>query len=115
MPEFVQFTATTPSVKPATQEVIYDKYWLSSFRCEATHPLKPIRLVAVFTPARDITIKDKDGNDVTVKELMPNAEPKRLVIEDLFAAAVADPSGLGATVNAVFSVLKTKAEEAGIL
>jgi hypothetical protein len=115
MPEFVQFDATTPSVTPATQEVVYDKYWLSTFRVEAGNPTQKIRLVAVFTPARDVTVKDEDGKDVVVKELMPNAEPKRLVIQDLFAEAVADPTGFGATINAVFALLKTKAESEGIL
>jgi hypothetical protein len=129
--EFKQFVATTPAVKPATSEVVYDKYWLSNMRVEAGDPTKPVKLIAVFTPARDMTIqlpkKDAEGNAVvdedgdpvletiTYKELMPNAQPKRLVINDVFKEAVLDPTNMGMAMNTVFNLLNDKAVEKGIL
>ena len=86
MADFTQFTASTPDVVEATAEVTYDKYWLRNFRINAENPLKPVRMVAIFVPARDITIQ-VEGEDVVVKELKPNGEAKQVVIEDLFGDA----------------------------
>ena len=120
---FEQITATTPVVKPAEPEVVYDKYWLSSLRIQAGNPTEPVRLVAVFTPSKDVTVQvqqtDAEGNpvtvDVTYKELMPNAESKRLIIQDLFKEAESDPAGLGAIMNAVIVALRDKALAQGLI
>lgn len=131
MANYVQFTATSPSVKPATSEIVYDKYWLSNMRIEAQDSTKPVKLVALFTPARDVSIqipkKDAEGKPIVdeqgspvmeifyYKETMPNAEPKKLVIQDLFAEAEKNPQVLGAAMNVVLNLLNGLAQEKGIL
>jgi len=115
MSDFTQFVATTPIVEPATSEVIYDKYWLSNFRIMAGESTKPVRLVASFSPARDVTVDDGEGGTITYKELKPNTEPSRLVIEDLFGEAAADPTGLGTVMNNVLAYLKDRAVAEGVI
>tara|TARA_R110000824_G_scaffold218435_1_gene405020 strand:+ start:1279 stop:1674 length:396 start_codon:yes stop_codon:yes gene_type:complete len=131
MSDFPQFEASTPIVTPATSEVTYDKYWLSNLRIQAGDPTKPARLVAIWAPARDITIQvpsvDVDGNpvldvddnpvleDLIYTELQPNGQPRRLVIPDLISSAEEDPATMGAAVFAVLTALKAKATKEGIL
>ena len=123
MSEFTQFVATTPSVEAATEEKVFDKYWLSNFRIQAGDPTRPARMIAVWSPARDITVQvpvtDEEGNvtgteDIVVKELQKNAQPKRLVIDDLFGAVEEDAS-LAAALETVLAALKAKAATEGIL
>lgn len=115
MTNFTQIEASTPVVKPAEEEITYNKYWLANMRIEAGSPTRPVRLVASFVPARDVTATDENGNRVIVKELMPNAEPKRLVINNLFGEAAADPEGLGTVINGVLTVLKDRAIAKGLI
>lgn len=124
MPEFVQFIASEPSVVPATAEKVYDKYWLSAMRVEAGDPTKAIKLVAVFTPARDmvanVPVLGEDGKptgetqEITYKELQKNVEPKRLVIGDVFKVAMEDVE-FAITMNKIFEILNNKATAAGVL
>ena len=117
MSEYVQFEATTPIVEAATSEKVYDKYWMANFRIEAGRPEQPVRLMAAFVPARDITETDPETGVVTVvgKEIQKNAQPKRLVIQDLFGEAAADPSGLGTVLNGVLTFLKDRAVAEGVI
>ena len=115
MADYIQFDATTPIVVEATSEVVYDKYWLSNFRIDAANPTKPVRLVAAFVPARDVTVDDGNGGTITYKELKQGSQPKRLVIQDLFGEAALDPTGLGAVMNGVLTFLKDKATADGII
>lgn len=117
MSEYVQFEATTPVVEAATAEKVYDQYWLANFRIEAGHPNQPVRLMAAFVPARDITETDPETGVVTVvgKEIQQRAQPSRLVIQDLFGEAAADPEGLGAVLNSVLTYLKNRAVADGVI
>ncbi len=115
MSDFVQFDATTPEVVPATQEVVYDKYWLANFRIEAGNPKQPVRLMASFVPARDVTEDDGNGGTITFKEIKKNSQPKRLVINDLFKEAAEDPAGLGAVMGGVLVYLKSRAVAEGVI
>ena len=123
MAEFTQFEASTPEVQAATEEKVYDLYWLANFRIQAGNPLKPAKMIASFAPARNVTIQvpvlDEEGNvtgseDKVVKELKANTEPKRLVINDLFGAAEEDPT-LATALETVLIALKAKAIAEGIL
>lgn len=116
MSEYVQFEATTPIVEEATAEKVYDKYWMANFRIEAGRPEQPVRLMAAFVPARDVTETDPETGEVTVgKEIQQNAQPKRLVIQDLFGEAEADPEGLGTVLNGVLTFLKNRAVAEGLI
>jgi len=108
MSDYVQFEAVTPNVVPASNEVVYDKYWMSNMMIMAQEPTKNVRLIATFKPARDVTV-EVDGKTVEYKELMPNGKEKQLVIKDLFGDAAKDPTGLGATLNSVLTILKDRA------
>lgn len=117
MSEFTQFEASTPVVKPATSEVTYDKYWLKRLNVSANDSTKPIEMVAMFVPARDMTATiDVDGVPTTIsyKELMPDGPEKVLRIDDVFALAEANNT-FAATMNAVFDALKTIATDRGLL
>ena len=57
MSEFTEFTASTPTVVAATEEKVFDKYWMSNLRIQAGDPTRPVRLTASWMPARDITIQ----------------------------------------------------------
>ena len=129
MAEFAEFVASTPVVVEATEEKVFDKYWLSNLRIMAGEPTKPVRMMAAWTPARDITIQvpvevpvegGEEGEtetvmtDVVVKELQKNAQPKRLVIEDLFGAAAED-ANLAVALETVLAAIKVKADSEGLL
>lgn len=127
MSDYIEFIATSPDVQPATEEKTYDRYWLANMRIMAGDSTKPVTLVANFVPSRHVTIQvpSKDGEgvvivdgngdpvleDFTYSETKPNAQPKRLIIKDLFAEANANPEGIGAVLNGVLGVLKDKAIE----
>lgn len=113
MSDYTQFNASTPEVVEATAEVTYDKYWLSSFRINASNPTGKVRARATFVPARDVTIQ-VEGEDVVVKELKPNGGGKELVIEDLFGEAETD-ADLKAALEAVLAVLNTRASNEGVI
>lgn len=117
MSEYVQFDATTPVVEAAREEKVYDKYWMANFRIEAGRPEQPVRLMAAFVPARDITTTDPETGEITVvgKEIQQKAQPKRLVIQDLFGEAAADPEGLGTVLNGVLTFLKDRAVAEGVI
>ena len=114
MAEYTQFTATSPTVVPATQEVVYDKYWLVALRIQAQDPTKPARAMAVFAPARDVTVDNGEGGTITYKELNPKGERKQLVIKDLFGEAETNLA-LSEALEGVLAVLNEIASEEGIL
>lgn len=129
MAEFTEFEASTPVVVAATEEKVFDKYWLSNLRINAGEPTRPVRLIASWQPARDITIQvptevpvegGEEGEtetvmvDTVVKELQKGAQPKRLVIEDLFGAAAGD-SNLATALETVLAAMKAKADAEGLL
>jgi hypothetical protein len=117
MSEFTQFVATTPYVKPATEEVVYDKYWMSEMNVRANDPTKPIQLRAKFVPARDMSYEANVNGEITTvsyKELMPNAPSVELKINDVFAAAAEDPE-LALTMDSVFKILKKIATAQNLL
>ena len=110
---YTQIVNSNPIVVPAKNEITYDKYWMSNFRIEAGDPTKPVKAIAVFVPARDVTVKI-DGNDVTYKEINNNAEPKRLVIKDLFKDAAEDAS-MAKVINDVLGMLIAKAQAENVI
>jgi hypothetical protein len=130
MAEFTEFTATTPEVVPATEEKVYDKYWLTNLRIVAGDSTKPIRLMASWVPARDVTIQvpaldengeavlDENGEatttEVTYKETKNKAEPKRLIIKDLLGEAEKNQN-LAAAVETVLAALKAEAVSRDLL
>lgn len=132
MPEFTQLEASTPITQPLVEEKIYDKYWMSGLSINASDSTKPVRLVAKFIPARDVTVeipqKDENGNvitdengqpvttSVTYKETLRNIKfEKTLIIQDIFAEAVKDPTGFGLAIETVLATIKAKAIEKKIL
>jgi hypothetical protein len=116
MSEYIQFEATNPVVEPAKEAVVYDKFWLSNFRIEAGNPNQKVRLMAAFVPSRDVEVTDPETNEVTVKkELKNGAQPKRLMIADLFEEAGKDPDGLGKALNGILELLKNRAVAEGII
>jgi hypothetical protein len=110
---YTQIVNDTPIVTPAKDEIVYDRYWLSRFKIEANDPIKPISAVAVFVPARDVTVTI-DEKEVTYKELMPNAIGKRLVIDDLFGEAAKD-ANMAKVINDVINMLIAKAQEKNVI
>lgn len=114
---FTQFEASTPVVKPAVEEVVYDKYWLKRMVVNAENSIKPIGLRATFVPARDVSYESNvDGVVTTIeyKETMPNGPEKTLVINDVFEKASQDLE-FAVTMDNVFKVLKKIATENNIL
>lgn len=117
MAEFTQFEASTPVIKPATEEVVYDKYWLKRLMVNAGSSTKPVSLTAVFVPARDMTTEANVAGVITTveyKELMPNGPEKVLNINNVFSLAQTNNT-FAATMNAVFASLKQIASERNIL
>ena len=122
MSEFVQFEAREPIVVPASEEVVYDKYWMSGMNVMARNPNGKVRLGVTFVPCRDVVItpeiKDDQGNvtqeAVLGKNIQPNAQEKRLVVEDVFALAARDAE-VATVMNSLFTVLKRIATERGVL
>jgi hypothetical protein len=113
MSDFTQFDASIPIVKPATPEVVYNKYWLKRMSVNAPDPTGNVTLTAIFVPARDVT-EEIDGVTVTYKELMPNGPEKELRIWDLFG--VADGNGdFAKVIEGVFAALKAMATQQNIL
>jgi hypothetical protein len=123
--------ASEPVVKPAEEEITYNQYWVANLRINAGNPNQNVRLIASFIPFRHVDVEQQqtdengdpvvDGNGdpvmetVQVPEFMPGAEPKRLVIDDLIAEAALDPTGIGAAVNSVLTVLTARAQANGII
>jgi len=99
-----QLNSTSPNVKAATEEKVYDKYWMTRFLVRAPTPTEPVEIVAVFKPARDVTV-----GDVTYKELNPDAKEVKIRIEDLFVAAEEDPE-----LTVVMSDLLAKLKSIGV-
>ena len=112
--EFTTFNATSPDVVPATTEKVYDKYWLANFRIQAGNPTKPVRAVGILAPSRIVTVDDGQGGTISYHELKPNAQTKRIVVEDLFGEAEQDAQ-LAAAVEAVLAAVATRAAIDGIL
>jgi len=112
MSDYTQFEATTPDIVAATSEVTYDKFWLKNFRIQAHNPQEAVKAVATFVPARDVTI-DVEGEPVVVKEVNPNGQQKKVVIEDLFAEAEGN-ADLKAALESVLAVLKTIGTDQGV-
>jgi len=77
------------TVIPASEEKIYDKYWMTQLHIIAQSPTEEAKMIAVFSPARDITV-NVDGEDIVIKELMPDAEDVKIVVPDLFERMATD-------------------------
>lgn len=117
MAGFTQFEASAPVVKPATEEVAYDKYWLKRMVINAGDPARPVEMRVIFAPARDMTAEVNVAGEMTTvsyKELMPNGPEKVLVIGDVFALAASNNT-FAITMNTVFASLKAIATERNLL
>ena len=101
---------TVTTVIPAAEEKIYDKYWVSQFTLLSHSPIEEARIIVQLTPARDIEM-DVDGQTVTVKELMPNAEKTTFVINDVFARIESNEAfaiAFAATLNTLVEIGQEK-------
>jgi len=120
-----QLVASTPSViqaeeehevveiHPATEEKIYDKYWMTQLHIIAQSPTEEAKMIAVLSPARDITV-NVGGEDVVIKELMPDAEDVKIVVPNLFERMATDAS-LGQIMGGVLVELIKIGQEKGII
>ena len=98
------------TVIPAVEEKIYDKYWVTQFTLLSHSPTEEARIVVQLSPARDVEV-DVEGEVVTVKELMPDAEEITFVIDNVFERVDNNENfamALGATLNALIEVSKEK-------
>lgn len=110
MSEYIQFVAKEPEVKPASEEVVYDKFWMKNLRIMAPNPTQPIKVVATFVSARDIQIEHQ-GQTITIKELNPNGKEYRVVINNLFEKASQDADVAEVTNKLLTALLKLGIEQ----
>ena len=101
------------TIIPASEEKVYDKFWLTQLSILAQDPTKEARIVAVLVPARDVTV-NVGGEDVVIKELMPDAENTTIVVPNLFERMASTPS-LAIAMGAVLNELTAIGQEKGIL
>jgi len=104
---------TVVTVIPASDEKTYDKYWMTHLIIAAPSPTEEARIVATLVPARDVTTKI-DGKDVTVKELLTDADQVVMVVQNLFARAASDLN-FANTLTVVLDELIVMAKEKGIV
>ena len=95
---------------PASDEKVYDKYWMTHLVVAAPSPTAKARMVATLVPARDVETVI-DGEPITVKELMPNAENIVMILDDAFGRAATDENfatALVTTLNELITIGKEK-------
>ena len=84
----MKLKAVTPVVKEATEQVIYDHYWVVSMTISAPDPNKPVSVNARLAPAKDVT----DGEGNVTKHL----DYKNMIhfnVKDIFKRMSDDPTG----------------------
>ena len=101
------------TIIPAEEEKIYNKLWMTQLSIISKSPTEEAKVVAVFKPARDIIV-NVDGEDTTIKELMPDGESISIVIFDLFKRMDEKPS-LAMAMGAVLTELIAIGQEKGII
>jgi len=100
MANWTQLNAANPATVAATEEKVYNKYWMSHFEVKGDSPTKPMKMRVVFIPCRDVTV-----GELTYKELQPNGEVKVVLLEDLFGAAESDPE-IAELINGILSKIQ---------
>lgn len=100
-------------VIPASEEKVYDKYWMTHMAVVAQSTTEEAKLVATLVPARDVEI-EIDGQPQTIKELMPDGESKTIVIKNVFERAQTNAE-FGAAMTSVLNCIMTIGEEEGFI
>ncbi len=114
MAELPKITATNPVVKEATQEVTYDKYWLSNMYIHAGVPGSNVRAEASLMVYREVESTDEEGNPITVKDFDPTIKKVHVRIPDVFTEAESDPA-LTNVMGGILSYIKAKADADGLI
>jgi len=92
---------------PATDEKIYDKYWMTQISILSPDPTKDSTVVVQLVPARDVDV----GGGQIVKELMPDASPVTIVERNLFAKAATDEDLANSIVSVLDSIMDIGKEQ----
>jgi len=101
------------TVIEAQPEKIYDKYWMTQLHIISQSPTEEAKMIAVLSPCRDITV-NVGGEDVVIKELMPDAEDVKIVVPNLFERMATDAS-LGQIMGGVLLELIKIGQEQGVI
>jgi len=101
------------TVIEAQPEKIYDKYWMTQLHIISQSLTEEAKMIAVLSPCRDITV-NVGGEDVVIKELMPDAEDVKIVVPNLFERMATDAS-LGQIMGGVLLELIKIGQEQGVI
>lgn len=99
MTEFTQFEAVEPIVIPATEEKVYDKYWLELMIIRAPSPAQDASLTAKFRLYNDIT-----------REFAPSADSINVEVPKVFEKALSD-IGFATAMEYVLRALKVELDK----
>jgi len=121
MSDFVKIQGQQNVVEPATEEKVYDHYWVRQLQINAFNPQNKVRANAILTPARNIQsvdeegnlVVDEEGNPVYIKELKQGSD-RELRITDVFGDAANDPT-LAVIMNNLLTYIKDRALAEGLI
>lgn len=100
---------TVVTVIPASDEKVYDKYWMTHLIIAAPSTTSDARLIATLVPVRDVEV---DG--VVTKELMPDADQTVININNVFGRASVNESFAMALVTVLNELIEI-GKEKGVL
>jgi hypothetical protein len=102
------------TVVPATQEKVYDVWWLSQFVIDAADANLPVKAIVTMNKAhRDVMPATETEPEKVIYEYSPEP-PLHFVINDVFAEAATSPE-IAATVVAILTNIQIYGTKKGLL
>ena len=102
---YTQLSATSPAVIPATDEIVYDRFWITDVNIISVDPNDKSMAIATIVPARE------ENGTITLK---PGDQGKQIQIDDIFGLAETN-SELSGAIDGLIKAVAVIGRDQGII